>query len=141
MKKNKLIVEYEYEFTLFGVVSLVSEHKLAWEINNTLKISLIKSEDIQLNFIHNKNLIISNYVYEKEDSNLRLLKNKSYKTGQAQLYILPELKQFDYLLAMSGFEQTFSKERIINSLNKISIIQYIVNIEVEKLKSKENLVF
>ena len=141
MKKNKLIVEYEYEFTLFGIVSLVSEHKLAWEINNTLKISLAKSEDIQLEFINNKNLIISNYIYEKEDSNLRLLKNKSFKTGQTQLYLLPELKQFDYLLAMNGFEQTFSKEKIINSLNKISVIQYIVNIEIEKLKSKENLVF
>ncbi len=141
MKKNKLIVEYEYEFTLFGIVSLVSEHKLAWEINNTLKISLTKSEDIKLDFINSKNLIISNYIYEKEDSNLRLLKNKSYKTGQAQLYILPELKQFDYLLVLNGFEQTYSKEEIINSLNKIDVIQYIVNIEIEKLKSKENLVF
>lgn len=141
MKKNKLIVEYEYEFMLFGIVSLMSEHKLAWEINNVLKISLIKSEDIKLDFVNNKNLIISNYIYEKEDSNLRLLKNKSYKLGQAQLYMLPEIKQFDYLLVMNGFEQTFSKEKIIAMLNRITDIQYIANIEVEKLKSKENLVF
>ncbi len=142
MKKRKLVVDLAYDFTLFGIISHASEHKLAWEINQKLKIQLIKSDDIKINFLNNKNLVISNFHFEKEESILRLLKNKAVDIPVGNhIYLMPELKQFDYLVIIHGFEQTFKPENVISNLNAIGVIQYAVELEIDKLKSKENLVF
>ena len=142
MKKQKLVVDFDYNFKLFGIISPVSEHKLAWEVNRVLGINLIKNEDIEINFLDNKNLIISNFLFGKEESILRLLKNKSVGSPATNhFFLVPELKQFDYLIIISGFEQTFKPEDVVARLRQIEIIQNVLNLEVLKLKSKENLVF
>ncbi len=142
MKKQKLVVDFDYNFKLFGIISPASEHKLAWEMNEKLGIKLIKNTDIKINFLNNKNLIISNFLFEKEESILRLLKNKSVGVPTANhLFLIPELRQFDYLLVICGFEQTFKPENVIARLTQISVVQNVINLEVLKLKSKENLVF
>lgn len=142
MKKQKLVVDFDYNFKFFGIISPGSEHKLAWEINRVLDINLIKNEDIEINFLDNKNLIISNFLFGKEESILRLLKNKSVgKPTTNHFFLVPELKQFDYLIMINGFEQTFKPEDVIARLRQIEIIQNVLNLEVLKLKSKENLVF
>ncbi|MCG8323345.1 MAG: IPExxxVDY family protein [Cytophagales bacterium] len=142
MKKQKLVVDFDYNFKLFGIISPASEHKLAWELNRGLNVNLIKNEDIKINFLNNKNLIISNFLFGKEESILRLLKNKSVAMSATnQSFLIPELKQFDYLLIIDGFEQTFKPEHVAARLRQIDIIQNVMNLEVLKLKSKENLVF
>ena len=57
MKKQKLVVDFDYNFKLFGIISPASEHKLAWEMNKKLGVKLIKNSDIKINFLNNKNLI------------------------------------------------------------------------------------
>ena len=142
MRKQKLVVDFDYNFKLFGIISPATEHKLAWELNKKLVVKLIKNTDIEIKFLNNKNLIISNFLFEKEESILRLLKNKSVGIPTANhLFLVPELKQFDYLLIIGGFEQTFKPENVVARLAEISIIQNVINLEVLKLKSKENLVF
>jgi len=142
MKKQKLIADFDYNFKLFGITSSVAEHKIAWEINQSLFINLVKKADIKIKFLNNQNLIISNFLFEREESNLRLLKNKAVDVESGNpLYLLPEVKQFDYIIIITGFEQTFEPEKVISKLNKIDVIQYIINLDVDKLKSKENLVF
>ena len=142
MKKQKLVVDFDYNFKLFGIISPASEHKLAWELNRGLNINMIKNDDININFLNNKNLIISNFLFEKEESILRLLKNKSVgMPATSNLFLVPELKQFDYLLTIGGFEQTFKPENVVVRLGQINVIHNVINLDVLKLKSKENLVF
>ena len=103
---------------------------------------MIKNDDININFLNNKNLIISNFLFEKEESILRLLKNKSVgMPATSNLFLVPELKQFDYLLTIGGFEQTFKPENVVARLGQINVIHNVINLDVLKLKSKENLVF
>ncbi len=142
MKMQKLIADFEFDFQLFGIISPSSEHKLAWELNRALGINFIKQPDIVIKFLQNKNLIISNFLFEKEESNLRLLKNKAVETTSGNLlYLLPEVKQFDFLIIVAGFEQTFESKKILSMLGRVSVIQNILGLDVEKLKSKENLLF
>lgn len=142
MKKNKLIVEYEYDFHLLGVISPGKEYKLAWLINEVLGIRLIKAKDLVLEFLNNKNIIISNYLFKTEHSIFRLIRNKSYgRNNEGQSYLLPELKDFDYLIIFKGFEDTYNTSEIIDKLKLIKEIQYLQKIEINALKSKENLIF
>jgi hypothetical protein len=48
MKKNKLIIEYEFDFELFGMSTAAKGYKLAWEINRVLGIHFVKKDDLRV---------------------------------------------------------------------------------------------
>lgn len=142
MKKSKLFVSYEYDFELLGITSSAKEYKLAWSINNTLHIRLLKNEDLIIDFNDGKKIIISNYIYKTENSILRLFRNRSFDTGsEIQNYLLPELRNFDFLIFIKGFEDTYLLEDLISDLRGSLEIMYIQRIDVMNLKSKDNLIF
>lgn len=142
MKKRRLDAEIDFSFSLFGLISAIKEYKLAWSLNAQLDIRLDKAMDIEIDFLKSQDLIISNYLYETEHSWLRLLKNKSVDQFQNNLaYLVPELKRFDYLIMLSGFEDTFTMEEFKQRFSHIRGVQYVQAFNVEDLKSKENLIF
>ena len=59
MKVNKLVVDFDYNFKMLGIISSAKEYKLAWSINQYLKIHLIKTEDINLQFQNECNILVS----------------------------------------------------------------------------------
>lgn len=142
MKKRKLEAEFDYDFLLFGIISAIKEYKLAWLLNSQLDVQLDKVKDIEIEFLKSQNLIISNYLYETEHSNLRLLKNKSMdQIEDNSAFLVPELKRFDYFLIIRGFEDTFASLDLKNKISSIPKVQHVQNFSIEKLKSKENLIF
>lgn len=142
MKKRKLEAEFEYNFILFGIISALKEYKFAWLLNNKLDIQLDKSKDIQIDFLKSQNLVISNYLFETEHSSFRMLQNKSAdQLERNRAFLIPELKRFDYLLLVQGFEDTYSTTDLKKELSSIPGVQYVQQFDVEELKSKENLVF
>ena len=142
MKKRKLDAEFDYDFSLLGIISALKEYKLAWLINSHLDVQLDKVKDIEIEFLKSQNLIISNYVCESEHSILRLLKNKSVdQIGDNPAFLLPELKRFDYFILIRGFEDTFTNQELKMKISSIPRVQYVQIFPVESLKSKENLFF
>lgn len=142
MKKRKLEAEFDYNFLLFGVISALKEYKLAWHLNNTFELQLNKAHDIAIDFLKSQNLIISNYLYETEHSTFRLLKNKSADVFEDNLaFLIPELKRFDYLILIQGFDDTFNTGDIKKLLSSIPKVQYVQNFQIDDLKSRENLIF
>src|SRR5436190_16147971 len=107
MKNIKLVVEYEYDFDVLAIISSVKDYKMAWAINKLLDINLCKTEDISLDFVRDDRLLLSNFIFETEYTTFRLLKNKSYEVGRSSKnYLLPELKDYDYLIKISGESTT-----------------------------------
>lgn len=142
MAKNKLIIEYEYDFSLFGIISLAKDYRLAWLINKHIGMHLRKEEDIIMSFLNDENLVISNYLFETEHAHLRILKNKSEdrKTDKMS-FLIPELNKFDYLIMKNGRISDLSDQELLREIQKIKEVQYIVALDIDKLKSKENLIF
>lgn len=140
MKKSRLLVDYEYDFTLMAILSPMREYKLAWHINQHLHIRLVKEKDVELNFTNQPNLCISNYIFATEHSVFRLLKNRSVGEEE-QGFLLPELKQFDYLIMLQGEGDFFDKDALPAMLQKIPTVEFVKPIDVNNLKSKENLIF
>ena len=142
MKKRRLQAEFEFDFSLLGIISAAKEYKLAWQLNKQLEIELNKVNDIELEFIKGPSLLISNYLYETEHSFMRLLKNRSMREFDSQAaFLIPELKRFDFLIMFQGFQSTFSDGELKTKLSSVPAIQYVQEIALEKLKSKENLIF
>jgi len=141
MKKNKLSVSYDFNFDLIGLLSQTKEYKIAWQINQNIHINLVKSSDLNIDYVNDRKLSISNYIFETENSFIRLLKNKSYETGENQeLYLLPEIKEFDFFLQIFNDAGTFDSQQIVSQLSQCPDFHYVANIDLNKLKSKENLI-
>jgi len=142
MKKRKLEAEINYDFSLFGIISPLKEYKLAWFLNNELDVHLDKAKDIEIVFLKNQNLIISNFQYETEHSKIRLLKNKSVdQFADNSAFLLPELHRFDYLIIVEGFDGTYSNKNLKEKLSSIPQVQFVQSFPIDSLKSKENLIF
>lgn len=142
MKKKKLEAEFDYDFSLFGIISTIKGYKLAWLLNRKLDLQLDKAQDIEIKFVKNQNLLISNYLYETEHCSFRLLKNKSVdQVGDNSAFLVPEMNRFDYLIILHGFEGAFTNHTLKEKISKIPGIQFAQLFSVESLKSKENLIF
>jgi hypothetical protein len=142
MKTSKLIVEYDYDFEVLAIISSVKDYKLAWAINKSLNISLCKTSDVCLDFIKAGTLLISNFIFETEYTTFRLLRNKSYEfTKIDKPYLLPELKEYDYIIKISGEHTSLSAKNTLERLKNLTVVEYIKQIDINTLKSKENLIF
>jgi hypothetical protein len=139
MKKNKLVVEHLYEFELLGFVAPVKDYKMAWIINNALDLKLAKTDDYELEFISGTRLCISQYKCEKENGFTQLLKNKSFTHDTNSLYLIPELKIIDYFLLIQDFTSEVDINDYIERLSGNGLIQNVVKLDIDKIKSKENL--
>jgi len=145
MKRARLIIEHEYEFEVLGLVSSVKEYKLAWFINKKLDINMVKQEDISFHFTKKDQIVISNYLYKIEHSSFLLLKNRSYPIDNLipdkNPWLLPEVWQYDYIIRLKGNINSMSVDNILNEIKSLPIVQYICKLNIESLRSKENLIF
>lgn len=142
MKKNKLIASFDFDFSILAIASQLKEYKLAWLINQKLGINLVKQADEIFDFLGDNQLCISNYLYRTENSRIRLIYNRSRESSLSNFqYLIPELKQFDYLILIEGFEDTWSIDEVRSLLRNISGIQMVNQVGVDHLKSRENLIF
>ena len=142
MKKNKLIANFDFDFSLLAIASQLKEYKFAWLINQKLGVNLVKQRDEIFDFLGHDQLYISNYLYQTENSWMRLIFNRSREGSSSNnLHLIPELRQFDYLFLMEGFEDTWLIGEVRDLLRKINGVQMVNHVGIDQLKSRENLIF
>lgn len=142
MKKKKLESSFEVDFDLYGLVSNSKEYKLAWNINKALGISLLKKDDIKIEFSDHSSILISYYLYDVEHTKIELLHNRLVAGGARQSkYLIPELGQFDYLLKIRDASESFLSEIVTDNIKEIPVVEYVMKVNFETLKSKENLLY
>ncbi|GAB2630289.1 IPExxxVDY family protein [Belliella aquatica] len=139
MKKSKLLVDNLYEFELLGFVAPIKDYKMAWVINNCLNIRLVKTKDFELHFLDDSALKISQFIIEKDHGYIQLLKNRSVNDSGNVHYLIPELKIMDYFLLLQDLTFDLNIYAYIEQLSKSNFIQNVVKLDVDKIKSKENL--
>ena len=141
MSTTKLVIDYEYEFDLYGVVAPIKEYKLAWHLNKEFGWNLSKGKEIEVDFVNDGMMVISNYSQENDFSFFRLLKNQCVESKKIKApYLLPEIKQFDFILQLEGeILYNLEEEDVLTKLRSVSEIHFATKIDVESLKSKDNL--
>lgn len=141
MKGKKLHIEYEYDFTLLGLATSAREYKLAWHVNTALGIRLVKQDEITVEFLNDREITISHFLFKTEYSTFRLLKNKSLTGAGKSGFLLAELAHFDYLIMINDDGGFFNPDSTLAALKKIPVVEYLATINIDKLKEKENLIF
>lgn len=139
MTKFQLEVDYDFDFKLIGISCHAHDYRLCWSINNKLNTSLekIHRDNAKSGLKKNGVAIESLFTYYDEEthSSYQLLYNKN----ENQL-LLPEQKKADYLLIIDQINEEKFQEAL-TKLREIDIILTAFPIEVDSLKSKENLIF
>ena len=142
MAKNKLTVTYDFNFTLIGLNSNVKPHKIAWFLNNNEDFDFSKTEDLVIEFNEDKNIQIAQFLHEDEFSKYRILKNRAEASETSfDAFLLPELKQFDYLVTLENESTTFDENVFYNKIRQIPFVQFAIKVDLNTLKSRDNLIF
>ena len=149
-----LTSDLEEDYSLIGIHSTEEDYRLAYLLNNFLKIKLTRFKH-NLDF-HNSTTEFPLFEYKDELNfiNYYLINNKyialvdnQYKEGlfggnySTTSYLIPEKKKVDFFLKIEGCNTEDFIQNLVIELNKISQIITSYSIETTTLKSKENLIF
>ncbi len=142
MKKSKLVIDYDYDFQLAGIVSPLKSYKLAWEINRKLGIHLVRQPDLTVGFKtgRQEEKQFAYYSFETPIKRLKLLKNKPVDYVQGKYFLVPEFPRYDFIF-LTAFEDQDNQTMTIQALKEIETIELVAPISVDSLRSKENFIF
>ncbi|WP_445453523.1 IPExxxVDY family protein [Flavobacterium sp. 25HG05S-40] len=161
MTVHKLhIEEYdEIDYQLIAIHCTLEDFRLAYYINQNLPINLKKSKcDLQVSNKEGETQF-TRFVFEDEkdilwslvqNQNKAVVSNMTVSQGlfsnsedtmSTKIYLIPEFKKVDYFLKIENDEVAIDMTQITNQLKKIERISAVYSVEVEKIKSKNNLIF
>lgn len=162
MANHKLILDDDFEepFTLIAIHCSEEDYKVAYLLNRHLNMKLHRKRS-DLDF-STEGLLITFPLFEFEDmhkyTHFYLVANKCKSVGAslqssgglfAELiteksrvhYLLPDLKQVDYFLKIYSDFETVPLKKILSELNEIKQVISAYSVEIDNIKSKNNLIF
>ncbi len=137
MSKLTFSLENEYDFELIGISCHSKDYRICWSLNNALKTNFKRIEDYE---IQKKNEIINFpfFEYIDEDNNIEyfVIANKS-----SEGYLVSEKQSIDYFLVLKGSVSDKLVENLAKKVKEIDVVILAHRIDVNELKSKQNLLF
>ncbi|MCP9199198.1 IPExxxVDY family protein [Gramella sp. GC03-9] len=160
MQSHKVLLDVEDEhFQLIAIYSSMEEYKMAFFLNKYLKLKLTRDR-MDIDFMHNLfNAVYPLYSFKNPATYLKfeLVANKfkgkpvkvlrsgslfrEEEVSPQEVYLVPEYNKVDYFLKLSEEATTNEFLRMINSIGQIPGVQAAHAIDVDNLKSKQNLIF
>lgn len=152
MAKTKLLLEYDYDFLLIGIIARVPDYKLVWSLNKSLEIELSKENDMELpSFVKEQSAGLtlgfedspekpqfSFYRFDNEDAHLfyTLISNRS-KTS----LLIKEEQSVDFFLIIGGMYDEIDVDQLLDKIRGDKMVMTAFEIDPNTLKSKQNLLF
>ncbi|MEY5041263.1 MAG: hypothetical protein RLZZ414_811 [Bacteroidota bacterium] len=140
---GKLVLDWEesnsFDFDLIGISTNIPDYQLVAKINAILHIDLErKREDYSLNLIATETKKFRWYSYFPKDEDLEifLIVNKG-DNG----YLVEEIKQMNSFLLIFGELNYLKSNEVAQQIQSIPQVISSTNLDIEKLKSKNNFVF
>jgi hypothetical protein len=159
MAIHKLYLEDfdQIDYDLIAIHTSLEDYRLAYKINQQLDILLSKNENeipIELNkqkasfsrFTFEDEIAMMSWdlIQNKQEIELPIQNNTSSLFNDnmmvTQVNLINELKKVDYFLKIEHDQQINTKE-LISKINKIDSITTVYVVDVNDIKSKNNLIF
>ncbi len=135
MAKMTLELEEDYSYEVIGLVCSSKSHRLCWTLNRLLGIELKRERDLEI--IGREKTARFHSFFSFLDENL-LLKYRLVENKRGGSLFLPEVDTADYLLIMDKIDELNPNE-LIPKIRKSNIILLSFMIELDSLKSKQNI--
>ncbi|SRR5690554_1704525 len=138
---NRLTLKYELDldFILIAITCPLKDYRLCYYINKLTTLNLSKADDHETWITEDAPYYFAKYSYinPTEGTEFYLIANKGVDSG----YLLPELRGSDYFLIIKEYIDDTDLKALFKALNQIPDLVVATEIDPQKLKSKENLVF
>ncbi len=134
----KLSLDLDFDFILIAITASLKDYVLSHHINKNLDFEFYKIEHHEVFFNSDEEpLTFSKYYFFVDEGEVEyyLVSNRN-----SDGFLVPEMNKVDYFMVIQQFVGKEDLNSIISKLNKIPDIQVAAQIDVHKLKSKENLV-
>ena len=144
---------FDDTFFLIALHSTLEDYAIAYDLNGVLKTKLKRG---RTDFDLSENRSFPYYEWEDEynyrywvlisnsSSKKELVTNNDlfqYETTYSTPRLIPELKEVDYFLKIEEDDNTMDGNDIIKTLLGMPSIRAAYEVELKKLKSKNNLIF
>jgi hypothetical protein len=137
MSKFTLNIEEDYEFSLIGISCHAKDYKLCFEFNKLLEVDFVRTEDLDIDSKKTQgNYSLYEYIDEDNFMDYYLISNRSSKG-----VLIPEHKAIDYFLLLKGATNNDITDDMIQKISTLQIVLTAYKIDVDTLKSKQNLIF
>ncbi|WP_207428427.1 IPExxxVDY family protein [Pedobacter sp. SYSU D00535] len=137
---NKLTLKYELDldFVLIAITCSLKDYLLCFKINRQLNVDFSKIDELSFQIKKEEPVYFSRYLHQAPGSETEffLLGNKG-----SDGFLIPEMKQVDYFILIRNYIDDEDLTHFIDGLNKLPEVVVAVEVNPEKLKSKENLIF
>ena len=164
MAKKSLSIdfEYDYDFLLLGICSPLKDFTIGYNLNKTLSTCFQRSEcDILMNFadgLEEANFAQFEYWDEQYQNQWYLLANKckilcsDQEQNQGTIFdglnqnrkktkhLIPENPNVDFYIQIHGIYNEEAKLNLIKNIKNIERIVSVHEIDIDLLRSKENLI-
>ncbi len=146
-KSNKLVLdnsEMTEEFfdntRLLGIMARVKDYQFCWHLNSMIGLDFRLNHDIEIRLIKKKRDYFFPVYEFAEPANF--LCHYVYNNKFDGEYLLNEFRHFDFLWLMKGDEVTNETlQQTITTIRTIPSVQLITELAIDKIETKENLVF
>ena len=147
------------DYKVIAIHSGLEDFRLAYFINKILNIRLsILQEQLELkvestyalfnhyNFIDLDNDVLWNLIpnkthYQSVIKESTSLFNDHATAFRTHIYLLPELKSVDFLLKIDDLDETFDIDSVIEKLKTLKSVSLVYELQQNKIKNKNNLIF
>jgi|ERR1035437_4647911 hypothetical protein len=138
MSKQKLKLNYDYDFIMVGISCYNRDYALCHAINNKLNIELKKEEDLIV--VDSKTGQSSEFPLFSYEDEYNIIYHLIGNSGSKSL-LIPEYDKFDFFLLIKNTNRDFNVSDLVAELKNIPIIVLLTKIIPDTLKSKQNLIF
>tara|TARA_B100000427_G_scaffold328467_1_gene341641 strand:- start:1619 stop:2092 length:474 start_codon:yes stop_codon:yes gene_type:complete len=157
MKLEKLSIQYDLNCILLAIRSQIEDYRFAYFLNkSSLFLFQRMSKDLSY-LINDKTVYFSSFQDFNQDLKREsfLIKNKTiYQSNlNSQLglfsdsditntvFLIPELKDFDYFIKLVGIWKNSEVLSLKNFIASLQVVESSIKVDVNKLRSRNNLVF
>jgi hypothetical protein len=137
-KKHVITVDQDFDFTLIGICTHLSDYRLAWSLNENLGLKLSKSQEGYASLNKKKDaedFFYSMYEFKDVENEIEyfLLKNKS--NGK---FVVPEKPSMDFFLFIIDNQQLDTDE-IVEKMRTIESVLGCYVFDPEEINSVQNI--
>jgi hypothetical protein len=125
---------------IIGIVSTLKGYKFCWSLNHYLSIDFRLHPDVEVQLEKHRLFYYFNiYSFSDPDSNVQHMLYENETKGE---YLVPEFKHLDYIWLIRFEDDIEISERdlLLDRLRQLDIIQLATFIQLDNIKSKENLI-
>ena len=128
----RLDIALQYDYLIVGISSQLNEHRLGFNLNQTLGIDLKRLEDLPVYFEKEKKLRPFPLYSDNLNENFKVC----FLLGCMNLGIrlFPQMKFFDYLFIYENPSPDWNQERVVTSLRGIGNVQLAKKLSTDEMK-------